>query len=345
MLVRLIIAVVLVALAVPARAESVDALYQKAKGEGTLVLYGGGPAANYEPMARAFEQRFPGVKVAVTGGFSNVLNAQVESQVKAGKLEVDMAIFQTVQDFVHWNRRGIMLRFKPDDFDKIAKEYKDKDGAWIAVNVSPLFYAYNTEHLAPADVPKSALDFLKPRFRGKLITAYPADDDATLYVFDTIVRKYGWKYMDRYMANQPNFIQGHLGVARSIAAGDRLATFDATVSTSANIKKQGGKLEILPSPQDPTPIFTASAGIFKGAPHPNAAKLYLTWLLAKEQQSHTGFYSPRRDLGPPAGLPPLSQLHLANRYLQFVTDDKQLMALRKRFEAYTGPIKNAGGVR
>jgi ABC-type Fe3+ transport system substrate-binding protein len=45
----------------------------------------------------------------------------------------------------------------------------------------------------------AALDFLKPQFAGKLVTAYPANDDATLYAFDTIVKKfdtivkkYGW---------------------------------------------------------------------------------------------------------------------------------------------------------
>ena len=39
------------------------------------------------------------------------------------------------------------------------------------------------------------------------------------------------------------------------------------------------------SAADETPVFTVTGGIFKDAPHPNAAKLYLTWYLAKEQQA------------------------------------------------------------
>jgi len=34
-----------------------------------------------------------------------------------------------------------------------------------------------------------------------------------------------------------------------------------------------------------------------------------------------------------------------DRYLKFVTNEKRLVALRKRFEKYTGPVTNTGGVR
>jgi ABC-type Fe3+ transport system substrate-binding protein len=43
-------------------------------------------------------------------------------------------------------------------------------------------------------------------------------------------------------------------------------------------------------------VFLVGAAIFKDAPHPNAAKLYLTWYLAKEQQSRNGTFSPRADV-------------------------------------------------
>ena len=80
-------------------------------------------------------------------------------------------------------------------------------------------------------MPKSAADFLKPQYAGKIVAAYPADDDATLFVFYDIVKKYGWGYMDKYMAQKPNFIQGHLGELKSIADGTNAVTFDATNST------------------------------------------------------------------------------------------------------------------
>ena len=66
-----------------ARAETTDQLYAKAKAEGALVLWGAGPTAGYETAVKAFEAKYPGIKVSLTDGFSNVLNAKVEEQVKA----------------------------------------------------------------------------------------------------------------------------------------------------------------------------------------------------------------------------------------------------------------------
>jgi ABC-type Fe3+ transport system substrate-binding protein len=150
--------------------------------------------------------------------------------------------------------------------------FRDEDGAYLALSANALTYAYNTARVRAEDAPKSAQDFLKPMFAGSVITVYPADDDAALYLYHLIVQKYGWGWMDKYMATKPNFIQGHLPVARSVASGENIATFDA--SSSVWPFKREGKVEIVWSPVDETPVFTLTGDIFKDAPHPNAAKLY-----------------------------------------------------------------------
>src|SRR5579872_7333089 len=264
-----------VAAAVPVRAESVDAIYAKAKKEGAIVLYAGGPTAPWEAAADQFKQKYPGIEVKIEGGFSNVLDRKIDDQIKAKKLEVDAAFFQTVQDYVRWKKEGNLLAFKPEGFDKIDRHWKDKDGAFVGMSVNAHPYAYNSQLVKPADVPKSALDFLKPEFRGKAVSAYPQDDDATLYDFDSITKKYGWGYWDKYMANQPKFIQGHLGVARSISAGDTLVTLDTIASISLGEKAAGKPHEIAFSQSDAVPIWALTGAVFKGSPHPNAAKLFI----------------------------------------------------------------------
>ena len=199
-----------------ARAETIDQLYEKAKLEKALVFYtGGGPAAA-KAAADAFEKRFPGIAVTAKGDFSNVLNSEIDRQLKDNKVTADFLQLQTVQDFPRWDRAGALLHFKPVGFDQVLPAMKDKDGAWVAVTAIPMFYGYNPEKVQEADVPKSALDFLKPQFRGNIVTVYPTDDDATLYNFDLIVQKYSWNYMPKYMANQPYFIQGHRDVAARV---------------------------------------------------------------------------------------------------------------------------------
>ena len=326
-----------------ARGEALDDLYQKAKAEKEVVFYSGGPAAPHEARAKLFMQQYPGVEVKVTGGFSNVLNEQIEKQMAEKKLAVDMAFFQTVQDFVKWKQEGKLLAFKPDGFEQVYPNLRDDEGTYMAFSANALSYAYNVAKVKAEDAPKSALDFLRPVFAGSIITCYPADDDATLYLFHLIVQKYGWSWMDKYMANKPNFVQGHLPVSRSVASGENAVTFDAS-STAWGFQRDG-KVKVVWSDDDPAPVFTATGGIFKDAPHPNAAKLYLSWYLAKEQQSRLGTFSSRADVPPPGGFKPLTSYKIANNYREFMVDEKLIAELRKRMEAYTGPPVNKGGVR
>ncbi len=329
----------------PGRAQSFDELYAKAKNEGALAFYAGGPTAPWDARANAFGELYPGIKVSIVGGFSNVLDKKIDQQIAVSKLEVDAAILQTIADFARWKAEGQLLVFKPDGFDAMDASFKDPDGAFWATMVNVVPYMYNTEKVAAADVPNSALDFLKPAFRGKMVTPYPADDDVTLWVFHYIVQKYGWGYMDKYMAAKPNLIQGHLGQQRSIASGQNWITFDSIYDTTNELKRQGMPVESHFPTVDALPIWPLTAAIFKDAPHPNAAKLFFSWLLAPAQQGKLGTWSPRSDVAPPAGFKPILNYNVANDYRAFVTDQSQVAELRMRFEGYTGPIVNAGGVR
>jgi ABC-type Fe3+ transport system substrate-binding protein len=329
----------------PAAAQSHDDLYAKAKDEGALVLYVGGPTARWEAMAKAFNTRYPGINVSVSGGFSNVLDSKIDAQFAAGKLEVDAAILQTIADFVRWKADGRLMLYKPDGFEQIDGSFKDADGAYWAIQVSAMPYMYNTEKVAEADVPNSALDFLKAQFAGKMVTPYPADDDVTLWIFYHAVQKYGWDYMDKYMAAKPSFIQGHLDAQRSVGAGQNWVAIDSSHATTMELKKRGMPVDSHFPTVDATPIWPLPGAIFKDAPHPNSAKLFLTWLLEPAQQGAVGTWSSRSDVAPPAGYKPILSYNVANDYRDFLSDQPKVAELRKRFEAYTGPIVNAGGVR
>jgi len=329
----------------PVCAQSPDDIYAKAKTEGAFAFYVGGPTAPWEARAKVFEERYPGIKISIGGGFSNVLDKKIDQQIAAGKLEVDAAILQTIADYVRWKGEGRLMTFKPNGFDAMDASFKDADGTFWATMVNAVPYMYNTEKVAAADVPNAALDFLKPQFQGKIVTPYPADDDVTLWVFYHIVQKYGWDYMDKYMAAKPNFIQGHLGQQRSIGSGQNLVTFDSIYDITNELKRHGMPVDSHFPTVDAMPIWPLTGAIFKDAPHPNAAKLFLSWLLEPEQQANLGTWSGRSDVPPPAGYKPILSYQVANDYRVFLTNQTQVVELRKRFEGYSGPIVNAGGVR
>src|SRR5262249_3574814 len=335
---------VVACVAEPPRApQGMQELYEKAKLEGELVIYGGGPTSLYEVPARAFEQRYPGIKITIHSGFSNVHNERINQQLKAKKLDADLAILQTVQDYIHWKKEGVLAQFKPAEWDAIDGSFKDPDGYYVGVFVTSVSYAYNRNQVKEA--PKSAKDFLRPEFRGKMISCYPHDDDITLYLFYTVVQRYGWGWMSQYIANGAQFVQGHLGVSRSLASGDSVVSIDSNPNFSLREQRGGKPVEISFSEIDPTPVWAQTAATFRDSPHPNAARLFLSWFLEKEQQGKLDTWSARRDVPPPDGLPPLFSIKLANDYPAFISNDALVADLRKRFEALTGPVKNRGGVR
>jgi ABC-type Fe3+ transport system substrate-binding protein len=327
----------------PAVAQAMDVLYEAAKKEGALILVGGGPAPPYEKFAREFEQRYPGIAVAVSGGPSNVHSAEIDKQIAARALRIDLAMLQTVQDFERWKAAGLLLPFKPDGFDKVDAAWKDADGAYVGVQVSGLVYGYNTQLVSAA--PRTALDFLKPEFKGKIITTYPHVDDVTLYLYSIIVEKHGFEFLDKLKANEPSFVRGHLGVSRAIAAGEKAVTFDAVAREVQQQSAEGKPIAMALSETEPMPVWAQSAGVFKDAPHPNAAKLFIAWYLQPEQQRRVGHWPSRSDVPPPQGLKPLASYRLANAYRDFIMDEARAKTLRERYLKFTGPVLGSGTYR
>jgi ABC-type glycerol-3-phosphate transport system substrate-binding protein len=93
----------------PAFADSeFDSLYAKARKEGGLNLYGGGPADWYTQWAKQFEAAFPDVPIAFIGGFSNELSPKIDKQIADKKLECDVTVLQTLQDFERWKQQGAL---------------------------------------------------------------------------------------------------------------------------------------------------------------------------------------------------------------------------------------------
>jgi ABC-type Fe3+ transport system substrate-binding protein len=318
-----------------------EELYRLARAEGQLNVYGGGPTAPFQASGNQFTAAFPGIAVNVTGGFSNELSPEIDRQIAAGTMDCDITVLQTLQDFERWKRGNALMPFQPAGFDQIPATFKDADGTSVGIRVNAVGFAYSPQRVPEDAVPRTAMDFLDPRLAGLCITCYPQDDDVTLYQYDTIVQRHGWEFMDRLMVNRPQFIRGHLGVVREIMADRAGLSFDSTLSSTVGQQNSGGNIRLVIPEEDTMPIWPQSAGIFRGAPHPNAAKLYLSWLLTAEEQAKIapGSWPVRQDVAPPAGFRPIFDYHVANDFRAFVTDEPRLAELRRRYQEYVGPVR------
>jgi ABC-type Fe3+ transport system substrate-binding protein len=329
---------VLSAYAPESRAQVVDldALYERAASEGQVSAYLQGPPQVYASFVHAFEAKYPKVKVRITSGRYDLM-PKIDAQIATGKpMDADLAILQTTQDYVRWKRQGALQNFASPDFDLIPTNLKDPEAQFMPVFLVMIGFAYSPAQVSEADAPRTIPDFLKPAFKGKIVSTYPHDDDLTLYSNALIVEKYGWGMIDKLLQQDMKFVRSHVLVAEETATGERPVTFDQI--------SQFNKVRFVPPEDLPMPVYPITTGIFAKAPHPNAAKLFLAFAISKEQQQRvaaSGAISVRPDVDPPNGLKPLSSYRTADGYIEFISDESRTKELRHRFESHIGKPQGA----
>jgi hypothetical protein len=70
----------------------------------------------------------------------------------------------------------VLLRYKPEGFDQVYGQFKDKDGYYIGFMAIAFSYLSNNSLVPPDQAPRSALDFLDAKYKGKLTITWRATD-------------------------------------------------------------------------------------------------------------------------------------------------------------------------
>jgi ABC-type Fe3+ transport system substrate-binding protein len=319
---------------------SLDELYEAAIAEGgKLVLYQGGDVDGQAAGLRTdWAARFPKIPLTVSVDYSKYHDVRVDNQLATDTLVPDVVQLQTLQDFTRWKREGKLLRYKPAGFSQIHKGFKDPDGAWTALFVIAFSFMYDIQ-AAGANAPRTPLDLLDERWKGAIASSYPNDDDAVLYLYSLYQQKYGWDWVAKFAAQQPQFARGTNtpgaavnGKTKTIGVG----AGGSAVSTSTTVKW------VLPTGDHPFMAWGQRAAILKKAAHPAAAKLYVNWQLSEERQaaSRNG-WSVRTDVTPYAGLKPVWEFPNAHvdGFPRFMQDRAAAERLRQTFSLYFGEVK------
>lgn len=285
---------------------TLDELYKLALEEGgKLTVYAGGDAPDQQERNRGgFEAAFPGMQVEMIVDFSKYHDARIDYQLKTDTLICDVAQLQTVQDFPRWKKQGVLMPYKAIGWDHIYDELKDPEGTFTGVFTDVFSTNVNTELLPDqASWPVEANDYLKPEFKDKLVVTYPNDDDAVLFWFKQVVDKYGLNYLEKFKAQNPKFVRG-TQTAVDMVANTTLG-YVATMSGDGGVnaqEKYGKSFPKLIIPEkDPFVMWAQTAAIFNKTKHPEAAKLYISWLVDKKQQEQpqAWSFSVRDDVAPP----------------------------------------------
>ncbi|WP_328505751.1 ABC transporter substrate-binding protein [Streptomyces sp. NBC_00391] len=318
---------------------TLDELYQAALAEGgKLVIYAGGDVSTQADGLRSgFKSRFPGIDLTVVVDYSKYHDVRVDNQFATDTLVPDVVQLQTVQDFVRWKEQGRLLAYKPAGFSKVYAPFKDPQGAWVAVQVSAFSFMYGPAAVG-SDVPTSPLDLVDAKWKGKIASSYPHDDDAVLYLYALYVRKYGWDWLARLAAQDVQFARGSFTPRDAVTSGQKAIGVGGSGAALAT----GPVKWVLPDAATPFMSWGQRAAILKQAKNQTAAKLYLNWRLSTEQQqAATNGWSVRTDVTPPTGLKPIWQYPNGNLdgFPRFMADRAAIERWKQTFALYLGEVE------
>lgn len=329
--------------AVSPEQHTLDELYQRALKEGNEVtVYAGGDTAGQQDgIKKAFETRFPGMTLNVIVDYSKFHDARVDNQLATDTVVPDVVQLQTLQDYPRWKQEGVLLNYKPKGWDSIYPAFRDQDGAWTGIFVDAFSNVVNTTALPEKAWPTEAKDYLNPSLKGKIVVTWPNDDDAVLFWFKQVVDKYGWGYVQQFVAQEPQRVRGTQAPADDVDSGKAVATFSTDGSLVPDEK--ANSRFILPK-NDPFVSWAQRAAIMKKARHPEAAKLYLNWLIDKDTQKNVWYmWSVRTDVTPPKGYRHIWEYKNTNpeAFTAFMQDRAAVERFRSQMTLYFGEVKGA----
>jgi Bacterial extracellular solute-binding protein len=146
-------------------------LYSGAKSEGKLTWYTSLAGESYKGMVKAFETKYPGVKVEAYRVSGSDMTARMYEESKAKRYIADAV--ETTEGNLMFMRDAFLLRpyFSPHfaSYPEDAKE-KGERGLyfWAIARESYIGFAYNTKLLPKSAVPKNYEGLLHPALKGRM---------------------------------------------------------------------------------------------------------------------------------------------------------------------------------
>lgn len=320
-------------------------LYQAALKEGgQLTVYAGGDEITQGFGIKAgFERQFPGMRLNIVVDLSKYHDARIEEELIRKDLKADVAQLQTLHDFDDWATRGLLMPYRTVGWEQIPNSYKDPQGRFTGVVMVTFANSYNKNMVASGSEPRDYADFLKPEFKNRIISAYPHDDDAVLYVFDKIIQKYGIGFIEKLQANGIQWVRGAQTPRDALEAG-KYAVAPSTSGTFIPVEAANTRFA-LPT-NDPFLTWAQTAAIFKDAKHPAAAKLYLSWMLSLPVASNPRQFPLRKDVAPQPGYKTIDQYNTSPEdFHAFMRDRARVERLKSLFERLIGPVQGISPLR
>lgn len=270
-------------------------ILEAARAEGELTIYSSTNEQEALPMLKLF-QDVTGVKINFIRGAEAALTSRIMTETRAGKSSWDIVASTVVSRLPP----QMTKQFDPPEARNLRPEARDPDRRWYGVYAAYNAPAYNTALVRADDLPKRYEDFLQKKHWAGRVAMDTSDREWMIGIFKHFGEQQGRKLLqDLVQTLNPVIVDGHLSLARAMAAGEYLVTFSNYSMLTSNMQLAGAPLEFFPL--DPVSMFISQVGVNPSAPHPNVALLAANFMISREAQqfaAKTGRLPTRDDVEP-----------------------------------------------
>ena len=249
-----------------------------AKKEGKVILYTN--ASGIAPLIKRFEEKYPFLKVEQLRTGAPKLLSRVLAEYKAGALKADLIETEGLTSYLMM-KRGLYAKYVSPESKALPAGAKDVDGQWTNAHSNYKIVAYNSRFVTPAELPKSYEDLTQPKWHGKILMG-----SNNYEWFGNMVKimgeEKGMNLMRRLNGQNLMLREGNSLILQLLLAGEGFVSIAANVDSVEELKAKGAPIDWLGL--EPTISRLHPIALARTAQHPNAAKLYIDFILSKEAQ-------------------------------------------------------------
>lgn len=274
-----------------------DRIVAGAKKEGKLHLIGPRGDERRRALSETFTKKY-GVEVEYLGTGGPDLPPRIMSERRARVYFWDVIIAGSTTLLKSIKPAGILEPLEPNFILPEVKNPKlwrggqlpflDKDRMTLAITRRAGQYLYvNTDQIKPAEI-KSWRYLLDPKWKGKILLGRDprlAGYGQATFVFFFTQKALGPEYVRQFVKQEPRIMEDDRTAATWLAQGRYPICICSDLQTDRLIREglplkaiEGGQLK------EGTHVTSAFANLSIPSltPHPNAARLYINWILSKE---------------------------------------------------------------
>jgi iron(III) transport system substrate-binding protein len=301
-------------------------LIERARKEGKMVFYTSVETEFARALTSGFEAKYPFIKTDIFRSTHEKVLSRMNVERKTGTYTADTVSVGEFETY-HLQKMGFTAAYKSPSAAAYPEGFKDPDGYWTDLYDNLIVTAYNTTRVKRDEIPKRYEDLLHPRWKGRMVLDQNEDRwfANMLYLMG---EKKGMEFMQVLAKQDVSIRGGRSMVTQLLGAGEYDLQIVAYWYRPYLMKKQGAPVDWVA--MEPAIVATHPISVVNRAPHPNAARLFIDFVLSEEGQKifiQRGRESARTGLKP-EGYP--SHLKLAPSRMQLA---EKLAEYTRRYES------------